>query len=232
MTRSGARRARRDIGSAAFESQYQQRPQPVGGTVFNKRYFRYFRESWARGSLTYILQNERGQDVRRFAAEDCWLAQTADTALETKAENDWTVVETWAVTPEHDMLLRRVDREKVEVPDQWAYLCACRGAYPDLMWQGVERKASGHGLIQEAARTNLPLKALEPGARDKVVRAMPLAIKYENGQVYHLAGAPWLGLFEHEMLAFPKGKHDDQVDPAAYMAQELTTTREVGLVLL
>jgi predicted phage terminase large subunit-like protein len=35
----------------------------------------------------------------------------------------------------------------------------------------------------------------------------------ENGFVYVPQSAPWLAECLHEMTVFPKGKHDDQVDP-------------------
>ena len=34
----------------------------------------------------------------------------------------------------------------------------------------------------------------------------------EAGQCYLPDGAPWLGEFIEEFSAFPKGRHDDQVD--------------------
>jgi hypothetical protein len=51
---------------------------------------------------------------------------------------------------------------------------------------------------------------------DKMQRAVPVAILYKSGKVYHLAGADWLGDFENELLHLPVGAHDDQVDGLAY----------------
>jgi hypothetical protein len=36
--------------------------------------------------------------------------------------------------------------------------------------------------------------------------------RFEAGQVYLSEQAPWLATFLHELLAFPKGRYDDQVD--------------------
>ncbi len=54
--------------------------------------------------------------------------------------------------------------------------------------------------------------------------------KIEAGQVFLPKDAPWLGDFFDELLAFPKGRHDDQVDS---VSQFLTwagkrRTRPVG----
>src|SRR2546421_7303204 len=37
----------------------------------------------------------------------------------------------------------------------------------------------------------------------------------DNGFVHIPETAPWLAEYLHEMLVFPKGKHDDQVDSTA-----------------
>jgi hypothetical protein len=39
----------------------------------------------------------------------------------------------------------------------------------------------------------------------------------ENGFVHLPKEAPWLAEYLHELTAFPKGKHDDQVDSTAQM---------------
>jgi hypothetical protein len=66
-------------------------------------------------------------------------------------------------------------------------------------------------------RTHLPVVPVHPD-RDKVTRARPLAARYEAGKVFHLRSAPGLADYEDELIAFPNGAHDDQVDAAVYGA--------------
>ena len=47
---------------------------------------------------------------------------------------------------------------------------------------------------------------------DKLVRMEAQTAKIEAGQVLLPEDAPWLGDLLDELLAFPKGRHDDQVD--------------------
>jgi len=61
--------------------------------------------------------------------------------------------------------------------------------------------------------TRLPARAVYPD-KDKVSRARALAIRYEQGKVFHLRGAPGIDLLEQEQIAFPLGEHDDLVDAA------------------
>jgi predicted phage terminase large subunit-like protein len=54
--------------------------------------------------------------------------------------------------------------------------------------------------------------------RDKLSRSLPLQARMEAGQVWLPTDAQWLGELERELLAFPNGRHDDQVDTLAYAA--------------
>jgi len=74
-------------------------------------------------------------------------------------------------------------------------------------------------LIQQlAAQTSLNVRGIKP-INDKVSRFAPLEARYELGQVYHVRGLPQE--FEAELLGFPIGNHDDQVDSMAYAWQAL-----------
>lgn len=206
---------------------YQQRPSPAEGSVFKSSHFRTFRVE----GEAYILEMPDGA-TRIQPADSCYIIQTCDTAMTSKKESDWTVVETWAVTPKNEMLLLDVARARLEVPDQWPFLVNERRRYqgPTFRWQGVETKGSGIGLFQTAQRAGMPLHELK-AETDKVTRAMPLAIAYENGLVYHnrhlakvhTETGTRLGEYEDELLAFPNAAHDDQVDAAAYAAREIQT---------
>ncbi len=49
----------------------------------------------------------------------------------------------------------------------------------------------------------------------KMDRMAAQSAKIEAGQVHLAKDAPWLGEFLSELLAFPNGRHDDQVDSAS-----------------
>lgn len=57
---------------------------------------------------------------------------------------------------------------------------------------------------------------------DKETRAAGLQARYEAGQIHHPARAPWLDIFEEELLAFPRGEHDDMVDAVVDAVDALT----------
>ncbi|MFC6637177.1 phage terminase large subunit [Sulfitobacter sediminilitoris] len=47
---------------------------------------------------------------------------------------------------------------------------------------------------------------------DKQTRLLGVTPLIESGKVAIPKNAPWLATFQHEVILFPKGKHDDQVD--------------------
>ncbi len=75
-------------------------------------------------------------------------------------------------------------------------------------------------LIQALRERGLPVEEVRPD-KDKVTRASAAGALYKGGKIYHLRGAEWLHDFEAELLAFPAGEHDDQVDALAYAARDL-----------
>lgn len=87
----------------------------------------------------------------------------------------------------------------------------------------IEDKASGQSLIQDLRReTSLPIIAILPKG-DKLTRFAQVTPMIEAGQVALPHYASWLPSFEQEVLAFPNGAHDDQVDA---LSQYLNWVRE------
>ena len=138
--------------------------------------------------------------------------------MKTKSDNDWTVVMTVCVTPPPvSVLIYDIARERIEIPKQYGFLVGEKLKHPGVLFQAVEDAASGTGLIQEGRNRGTPFMVLKPDG-DKVRRTVAISTQYENGMVYHRASsqAPWLGDFEHELMLFPVGSHDDCVDCLAY----------------
>lgn len=78
----------------------------------------------------------------------------------------------------------------------------------------IEKAGLGLGLCQDLRDD--PLVSFNPitvkPVGDKLTRFEAQTSKIEAGQVLIPKEAPWLATFLNEMLAFPNGRHDDQVD--------------------
>ena len=76
----------------------------------------------------------------------------------------------------------------------------------------VEDTSSGMGLIQLLKeQTRLDVVGRKPDT-DKVTRMSRQQGRFEAGRILLPKEAPWLADFESELLAFPGGRYDDQVD--------------------
>ena len=208
------------MGTPAFEALYKGNPVPAGGFIFKRERFRYF----TREHDYYLLRQPDGE-VRRIYKGRCWIGQTCDTAYREKQTNDFTVCTTFAVTPERDILVLRVARVRIPSPEQWGWITteiAWGKARDNYRWTGVEDANSGAMLLDLADKRGVALRALK-AVSDKGTRAADAATFYENGKVWHLWDAEWLADYERELLMFPKGEHDDQVDTIAYAVREVPT---------
>ena len=149
-----------------------------------------------------------------YEASACKIFQTCDVAGSRKTSADYFVLGTFAICPNGELLILEILRERLEGPDQPTLITRKHHEYKPLMI-GVESVNMGLTLYQELRRKGLPVIELRPDA-DKYTRAIPAAARYEAGMVYHLENATWLIDLEAELLSFPNGAHDDQVDVISY----------------
>ena len=182
---------RATLGSMSFSAQYLQQPMPLDGSMFAWRWFRWFDEPPTR---------------RR----DDMVVQSWDTASKTGLLNDFSVCTTWLIRGESYYLID-LHRERLDAPNlRRRVIELYRQHRPEGVL--VEDKASGISLIQEMQHSGqVPVIPIEPDG-DKGLRASSASVRIEAGQVLLPRGAPWLDALQREVLAFPGGRHDDQVD--------------------
>jgi predicted phage terminase large subunit-like protein len=100
-----------------------------------------------------------------------------------------------------------------------------RMLYPDLKRLILERQrrssmpllieyaGSGIPLIQDLEAEHVNAIPIRP-TKDKVVRASQATSVFEAGRLLLPKSERWASDFRDELLAFPNGSHDDQVDSA------------------
>lgn len=200
------------IGSYWFSALYQQQPSEPDGDVFKREHFLYYSKDGNGNTLT--LHGRRAD--KHVFLNQCMIFQTCDPAGTVSDEADYFVMGTWAKTLDNDLILLDILRTRLEGPDQPNLF---RQAYkrwkPQV--QGFESNMIGKTAFQMLLRSGLPVIDLKAD-KNKRLRALPAAARMEAGTVYFPSGAPWLGDYEEELIAFDKGTHDDQVDVTAYAA--------------
>lgn len=211
------------LGSYSFSALYQQRPSPAEGGLFKRHDFRYW-------SATTDVD---GSDVWRIGdrfvkPSECWRFATVDLAISTKTSADWTVVSTWAVTHDGELLLLDRRRARVGEAQHWSLVRDQRDKW-GLRYVGVESRQFGTKLVYEMGRSRLDVRELKADV-DKFTRALPAQVRLENHHVWWpspaMEGYGWVTEeWEPELLAFPSGAHDDQVDTFAYACGQLAIGR-------
>ena len=183
-------RLRAEMGSLAFAAQYQQTPLPLDGGLISWRWFRTYNHPPQRQSGDLIVQS--------------W-----DTASKADETNDFSVCTIWLIRQQACYLLE-VARARLEYPAlKRKAINLAQTWRPDAIL--IEDKGSGQSLIQELRDLGIRPIAMEPEG-DKITRMSVQSARIEAGHVLIPQSAPWLGEFQREILAFPHGRYDDQID--------------------
>jgi predicted phage terminase large subunit-like protein len=193
---------------------YQQNPAPEEGAYFTKDLFRYYSTPpRRRGNFIY---------------------QAWDFAIAEGQENDYTVGAT-ILQDERDALhvldIRRFkSADSLYIVDVILDYAAEHDA--DLLgfedgqiWKTMQAQFDKRCEERRMYPTYEILKPLT----DKKARANPLKGRMQAGKVYFPDKAPWFHDLYSELLRFPAGKHDDQIDALAW-AVRLTLTRSAPKV--
>jgi predicted phage terminase large subunit-like protein len=179
------------MGSATFSAQYQQSPIPPGGHMIDWNWFSWF------------------EPDNELAVDDVVISW--DTAMKPTELADYSVGTVWGRKGDLyylvDVIRVRLDypalrRKVIEVYQRW------RWQDPTIL---IEDAGSGTSLYQDLYEQNIPAMAIKPEG-DKVMRMSAQTAKIEAGAVHLPRHAPWLDDLRTELLAFPQGVHDDQVD--------------------
>jgi predicted phage terminase large subunit-like protein len=191
-----------NLGSAIFSAQYQQEPVPAGGNIVQRGWFK-----------TYDEIPQLTPDVQVY--------QSWDTAQKAGERNDYSVCLTFFVKKKKFYLVD-VFRARLDYPSlKRAMVIQHEEWRPHRTI--VEDKGSGTSLCQEMPREHLiyPIPFMPEG--DKEMRLITQSSKIEAGQVLVPSfKTDWLEDFIDEVISFPGGRHDDQVDALTQLLQHVS----------
>ena len=200
-------------GTRNWNALHQQRPQEEEGSILLSSY-------WRKWPLSKPPVCE-------------YLMSVYDTAFEESEidDNDYSARTSWAVFDifEQDWgeiggppawLSKSTQRYHAILVEAWR----ARIGFPGLRKEAqehysrfmpdkvmVEKKASGHSLIQELRKSSVPVSAYDPKGKSKTERASSASIAFEQGCVWYM-DRTWAQDVITECSRFPSGAHDDWVD--------------------
>lgn len=192
-------------GGRWWSALYQQNPVPDDGGYFLKEQFRQATPPQKSRANVLIA----------------W-----DFAISEKKQNDYTVG-TVALQDDNDVL-HVVDQVRFKSGDaffivesilnlalKWQHPSMTLGFEDGQIFRALEallKKRMSERKMYPAIEVLRPLT-------DKLARARALQGRMQQGMVSYSLGAPWFESLRNEMLRFPAGAHDDQVDSLSWVAQ-------------
>jgi predicted phage terminase large subunit-like protein len=153
-----------------------------------------------------------------------------DLAASTKTGGDYTTSAAVALGSDGTLYIRDMVRGRWEWPDAKRIIMTTMLADVSVV-HGIEEALHGLAAVQELAREPSLAHCTVRGItvdKDKFSRALPWAARAERGQVALVRG-PWTEEFLAEVIAFPLGVHDDQVDTISGGVQMLGRSHTGGI---
>jgi predicted phage terminase large subunit-like protein len=178
------------MGTMDFSAQYLQRPIPAEGNLI--------RRDWIK--LYPALPEKKPGDYTVIS----W-----DTAMKPTEISDYSVGTVWHVQGDNCYLVDLV-RGRFDFTELKRAVMRLRAQWPEAHIL-IEDKGSGTSLIQELRREQVNTIPITPDV-DKVTRLYATQPRFESGSVHFPENASWLDDLIGELLGFPEGRHDDQVD--------------------
>lgn len=183
---------RRQLGGFDYNAQYLQNPLPEAGNMIRRDWLKFSDQPFVRLPGDQIVQS--------------W-----DTAVKATDSSNYSVCLTFLVRNTNEYYLLEAWRHKVEFPELRAAVSSQFAKHsPSRIL--IEDLASGSPLIDQCKADGLSGIIGRRPTADKKTRMYGETSKIEAGQLILPKSAPWLDEFIEELLAFPGGKYDDQVD--------------------
>lgn len=219
------------LGEDGFAGQHQQRPSSAEGGILKRKWWRFWRPDGTaapgraprpKGCLT--PEESPAVVLPRLHQVIC----SVDAAFKDTKRSDYVVASVWGVHFSEKYLLFRF-RAKVDFTKTCTALVGCekgrlkrcrgcaacvaslRARFPKIRKWLMEDKANGPAIVNTLKKFLAGLIEVNPEG-GKEARAAAAQPALEAGQCFLPEGEEWLEEWVGECAAFPKGKHDDQVD--------------------
>jgi predicted phage terminase large subunit-like protein len=210
-----------------YSAQFNQDPTSGGGLILKKKWW----QQWC-------FPQDHPQAGKPMPYPEFFeIISVYDTAFEEDEEADFSArisagLFEWSDTGRdidmkvHAMLLERMN-ERYEFPDLKVEAVAHNVEMsPDRTL--IEKKASGHSLIQELRKAGISVWPVNPGTKDKVFRAHMVSQILKEGRLHYIP-RNWAYEVINQCATFPVGENDDLVDCIVML---LAYIRRMGIIEL
>lgn len=212
------RRMRASLDPIAWNALFQQSPSVRNGGMFPKNAWKFYGEGG----------DAPADEILSQVRKKVWVWDTAFTA----GGGDWTVGGLLGLLEDRSIALLelvRLQGDSAQVEEAVKNAAFRTGPTVPLLVE-QERSGSGKYVVQAFQRmlNGFIVEGVKPEG-DKEERAGFLSSVVINGKFWLPAGAEFIPKWVSEFRAFPRGRHDDQVDIAVHGANHLLSSAEVSV---
>lgn len=204
---------KRDVGLKVWEALYQGHPTIDGGDIFTRNMIKHYTNATLPANFEEITMS-------------CDLSFGG-----IKKENDPCAIQVWGRVGANHYLLKRI-KKRLTFNQMCDTIKIVSASYPTCRRKIVEKKANGQAIIDSLNNVIGGFEAYDPKMTDKIGRANSITPYLESGNVWLPSEEidPTIGEMEEEMMKFPNGSHDDEVDAMTqYLCgYEYRTSGKVG----
>ena len=200
---------RNAVGPRDWSALYQQNPVSDDGEYFTRDMIQY-----------YNVEDINFDEMRYYCA---W-----DLAIGKRDRNDYTVGMVVGVNERDELYIMDVVRGRydgfeiveriLDLYEEWkpSMVGIEKGHIEMALGPFLEKRIRERGLYE------MYVKDLKTGRRDKEARARAIQGRMQQGMVFFPRDAMFTGSMVAELLRFPSGIHDDQVDALAWLGLMMT----------
>jgi predicted phage terminase large subunit-like protein len=183
---------RRAKSERNFQSLYQQHPTPPEGNIFQRSWLKYYK----------VLPDRMDQVI-----------QSWDMAFKGNNESDFVAGFILARKGASFYIIHRI-KEQMDFPTTLEAVKSMTRRFSEAKAKLVEDKANGPAIIATLKDKIAGLIAVNPGSDSKESRAHAISFLFEAGNVYFPDPElyHWVDDLIEELVSFPNGANDDQVD--------------------
>jgi predicted phage terminase large subunit-like protein len=201
-------------GTRVFTSLYQGRPSPDAGNVWQRQWWRRYREP---------LWSQHPDAAEAWIVRDVdEVVMSWDMAFKDTKSSDYVVGQVWARRGADVYLLDQIHK-RLSFTDTVVAFAALVAKWPQATRKLVEDKANGTAVIN-LLKSKIPGIVEVTPKESKYARANAVSPFVESGNTWLPAGDVALfdvDAFIEEAAGFPNAAHDDQVDAASQALAEL-----------
>ncbi len=203
-------RIKNAIGPRDWSALYQQAPSPDEGLFFKSEWFKYY---------DTIPENVHTYGASDYAVTDGGGDYTVHGVMSVDEDLNVYVTDFWRGQTTSDVWIEQfIDMVRDHQPLNWGEE---QGQIIKSVGPFIDRRMN--------ERKTFCSREQFTSASDKATRARSFQALMASGKVFFPKSAPWLADLINEMLTFPAGKNDDQVDVLSLFGRMLADLVGKGL---